>query len=130
MDIKLIKEKIDNENKRMGSELEYTFEYKGYKCKVKRIEEYGHLCGYIYLDVKEGSKEYEIINELAHWGVTYHEANLIGFDCAHSGNFSLHIYNLLDNKTHFIGLETYRDLEYVENNIKEIIDSLQKVVRS
>ncbi|OFK77206.1 hypothetical protein HMPREF2803_07785, partial [Staphylococcus sp. HMSC034D07] len=126
MNIKLIKEKIDNENKRMGSELEYTFKYKGHKCKVKRIEEYGHLCGYIYLNVKRGSEEYEIIDELAHCGVSYHKGNLIGFDCAHAGDFSLRMYNLFENKTYLSDLETYKDLEYVENNIKEIIDSLQK----
>ena len=118
----------------MDNDLTYTFKYKGYTAKIKRIEEYGYLCGYVNADVLRNSREYEIIDEHAHGGVTFHNGDWVGFDCAHFGDFSLWRYELFENDDTSNLLimneyEVYRDFEYVKSNLQNIIDELVKVAR-
>ncbi|NMK72238.1 hypothetical protein [Staphylococcus capitis] len=132
--IELIKQTIENENACMDNDLTYTFKYKGYTAKIKRIEEHGYLCGYVNADVLRNSREYEIIDEHAHGGVTFHNGDWVGFDCAHFGDFSLWRYELFENDDTSNLLimneyEVYRDFEYVKSNLQNIIDELVKVAR-
>ena len=94
--IELLRKTIEKENARMGDTLEYTFKYKGYTAQIRRVREYGHLCGYVKADIQNGSKEYEIVDEHAHGGVTWNENGWIGFDCAHLGDFSLWQYEMFE----------------------------------
>lgn len=109
---------------------EKHFEYKGYRCRISRVgKEYsGHLCGYIEIptwhalyemdyDEIERRFNYELP---AHGGLTFsgyvQGRYWIGFDCAHFGDlrpFSRFVSN---------ECEGYRDMNYVESNIKQIID--------
>ena len=127
--IELLRKTIEKENARMGDTLEYTFKYKGYTAQIRRVREYGHLCGYVKADIQNDSKEYEIVDEHAPGGVTWNKNGWIGFDCAHLGDFSLWQYEMFEkmggiNPTVMNELEIYRDFEYVKSNLQEIIDAL------
>ncbi|WP_346564568.1 hypothetical protein [Staphylococcus haemolyticus] len=127
--IELLRKAIEKENARMGDVLEYSFKYKGYTAQIRRIQEYGHLCGYVKADIQDYSKEYEIVGEHAHGGVTWNENGWIGFDCIHLGDFSLHQYEMFEkiDGINPIGMDegkNYRDFEYVKSNLQEIIDAL------
>ena len=119
-------------------------EYKKYKYFIHRHEPLGHLCGYVKInsDHKYYSKDYFDMDIECHGGLTHGEFCLdlwmiedrtekykqiekykdliekstksfyIGFDCNHLDDFSL--YN--DGE--------YRDMDYVLNEIKSIIDQL------
>lgn len=75
-----------------------AFEYEGYKCLVSRTvkdpsSEYafgGHLCGYVHLPENHplSGFDYDDIPISCHGGLTFSEGGLIGFDCAHSGDYS------------------------------------------
>lgn len=85
---------------------EFVDEGTGYRCFIRRNPELKHLCGYVELPKKHKlyGKDYindeEIFNELdVHGGVTYtneirfKQQNytidyVVGFDCAHAGDYS------------------------------------------
>lgn len=110
---------------------EKFFQYKGYDAAILRATT-GHLCGYVEIPNRHKlyGLDYNQINELydyefpAHGGLTYagHRLNdhryFIGFDCGHMNDIS---------PLFPVGFEgsTYKDMEFVENNIKEIIDYIQ-----
>lgn len=97
---------------------------KGIKCTIKRHPSLGTLCGYVYLTkhFNEWGKYYDELDIIVHGGLTYSQQEdeywVIGFDCAHSED----LVPNLDDKT--INNDTYRDMEYVENEIREIINQL------
>lgn len=114
--------------------------YKKYKWRIIRPKyhpgenEIGvfHLCGYVGLPKK--SKFYKVpyddIPVDVHGGLTYDSDNLhmqpetnlwwIGFDCAHSGDLCM-LYSYLGP----VDIDdVYRDMEYVENEVKSLIDQL------
>lgn len=130
-----IKEKIKKEgNEREG-------EYKGYKYKIYRGEVFGnwvgetiYLRGYVALPEGHtfplekrsihGYDENAIENFIiVHGGITYSgrkefsdgEHYCLGFDTAHSGDMFSLDYPITGK---------YRDMEYVENECKHIIDQL------
>ena len=107
---------------------EKRFEYKGYQYHILRVnKEYsGQLCGYIEIpechalyemdcDEIEQYFDYELP---VHGGLTFSDyiqgRRWIGFDCAHASDlcpfsrFDLNRYKV------------YRDMNYVESNIKQI----------
>lgn len=117
---------------------EKDFEYKGYKCHIRRIgiSYSGHLCGYIEIpkghelhgmtyDEIEAHYNYELP---AHGGLTFSaevdNSYWIGFDCAHYGD--LRPICLEKEPSLMLKNEIYRDMEYVENNIKKIVDFIFK----
>lgn len=117
---------------------EKDFEYNGYKCRVRRVgvPYSGHLCGYIEIpvghqlhgldyDAIEAHYDYELP---AHCGLTYsgevEGIHWIGFDCAHSGDLSPMYLEGFDRFRS--EMDTYKDMTYVENNIKEIVDFIIK----
>lgn len=117
---------------------EKDFEYKGYGCHIRRVgvPYSGHLCGYIEIpsghqihgldyDAIEAHYDYELP---AHCGLTFSEEvkgiHWIGFDCAHLGD--LCPMYIEDFGNFRCGTDTYKDMRYVENNIKEIVDFIIK----
>lgn len=110
------------------------FDYLGYKCLILRMDYSGHLCGYIEIpdNHKLDGMDYTSIEEKYDWEVPAHggltfsgklrdeEGQWIGFDCAHSGD-------VLPNSpiVHF-EFETYKDMKYVESNLKKIVDFIEE----
>jgi hypothetical protein len=119
-----------------------AFEYEGYKCRVIRPFPYNkndahnlfHLCGYVGLPKKHKyyNKGYDDIPVEVHGGLTFSEDTLqrqpeknlwwIGFDCAHSGDVAHFYFNPPTIRED----ETYKDMKYVETEIKSLVDQLTK----
>lgn len=101
--------------------LEFT--YKGFKCFIKR-NYFKALCGYVV--VPEGNKWYsqgcDTIDINCHGGLTYaseQDGNwVIGFDCTHYGDLAPDLIKW--------GIDdcVYRDIEYVTNELKHIVEQL------
>lgn len=117
---------------------EKDFQYKGYECHIRRVgvPYMGHLCGYIEIptehilfnmDYDEIEKKYDY--ELpAHGGLTFSNnvdgAYWIGFDCNHTGDLApMYLEEGLQFRS---PNDTYKDMGFVENNIKQIIDFIIK----
>jgi hypothetical protein len=107
-----------------------SFVYKNYKCEIKRVPEMLHLCGYV--SIPKGNKFYEKAKEgydsldlSVHGGLTFSELKVsgdivIGFDCAHFGD-------LIPGRPFMLSSliqDEYKDMEYVENQIKKLVDQL------
>lgn len=113
------------------------FNYKGFNCFIKKfsmgplsrfylgLEDFagntiGWLCGYVALPKghplhrKEYDEIDDEINDVAHFGLTYSELEgddwVIGFDCNHAGDTS-----------------ATNTVEFVEGNIKEIVDTILEI---
>jgi len=93
-----------------------------------------HLCGYVGLPEEhqlhnKGYDEEGFPDLDIHGGITFAdsfgEGNLwfLGFDCAHMGDQTM-LGGLLPKKmrTH----ETYKDMEYVTKQLKQLVDQLQE----
>lgn len=142
------------------------FEYRGYKCLVFRVvkkdpfatdEHYfgGHLCGYVLLSEghKFYGKNYDEIDVDCHGGLTFSEfsddyeefdefdidrSHLIGFDCAHSGDYCPSseemmkkirrrggIYAIPEEfKKYSIFNPVYRNVQFCVDECKSIVDQL------
>jgi hypothetical protein len=124
--------------------LEFVDESTGYRCFIQRHPEFKHLCGYVELpkEHKLYGKDYmdneEIFNEIdVHGGVTYTGEirfkqqdytidYVVGFDCAHAGDYSPYFLPFLGmNKR--IANETYKDIEYVTNECKNLAKQLKEL---
>lgn len=124
--------------------LEFVDEGTGYRCFIQRHPEFKHLCGYVELpkEHKLYGKDYmdneEIFNEIdVHGGVTYTGEirfkqqdytidYVVGFDCAHAGDYSPYFLPFLGmNKR--IANETYKDIEYVTNECKNLAKQLKEL---
>ncbi|MFI3605696.1 hypothetical protein [Vagococcus fluvialis] len=117
---------------------EKDFQYKGYECHIRRVgvPYMGHLCGYIEIPINHHLylKDYDEIEKFydyelpAHGGLTFSgnvdNSYWIGFDCNHSGDLAP-MYR--DEGLQFrLPNDTYKDMGFVENNIKQIIDYIIK----
>lgn len=130
--IKRLRKQIEEENTQMEqNDKGYSKEqdYKGYHIAIYRTGKYGHLCGYIFTKVEEGSEKYDIINEHFHIGITLHKNNVVGFDCTHACDFNLKYYDtMIEIGNPYVtppnDFEVYRTLEYVETCLKETVDAL------
>lgn len=115
-----------------------AFEYKGYKCRIIRmgIFELGifHLCWYVLLTEKDKwyKKDWMDLPYTVHGGLTYSNSYLryqpekdwwrIGFDCNHAGDLSMD-YQL--NKECMLWINaTYKTMEFVENELKQLVDQI------
>lgn len=105
-----------------------TFNYKGFDCEILRISQLGHLCGYVDLPKSHplfaiDYDQEKIYSLNVHGGITYAAENgekwRIGFDCAHAGDLVPGLDRILD-------YETYRDMNYVEREIKKLVDQIKK----
>jgi hypothetical protein len=124
------------------------FTYKEVSCIVRRCavrepfakEEHisgGYLCGYIELPLDSTyiNCVYDDIPIDCHGGLTFKEENLIGYDCAHSGDYnpSIELFkkqnpSSLDIpkelKKYSIFNPTYRNMEYCIQECKSMVDQL------
>lgn len=106
------------------------FIYRNYQCLILRTTALGSLCGYIalppehhlfgqYYDTIESLYNYELP---AHGGLTFsgefENWYWIGFDCVHAGD-------LVPNSPFYSEDDTYKDMKFVENNLKEIVDFIE-----
>lgn len=131
--VESIKNLIEEENSRMiktENWYEFEFEYLGYAAKAVRYSEYSHLCGYIKTDFELSDEMYQALEDNSHGGITFNYKGWIGFDCNHAWDFNLDMYWKLeemgvgaDFETH-LTQETYRDLVYVIQTLKNMIAAI------
>lgn len=105
-------------------EIDYNIR-NGFQYAVRRTgTDTGHLCGYVEI-TPDLIDRIDIDNIFCHGGISYVDRNsrlfketgsvVIGFDCLHSGDWSLRDRNGI-----------YRDYQFVSNMCKLIIDQLEK----
>lgn len=103
-----------------------VIQYKGYEGYVLQHPLFKHLNGYLQIPVTHDlhGKGYDDIEIDVHGGLTYigeglpqleKKGYLIGFDCAHAGDWSPLMPSDWD---------TYRDIDFVENQIIHMIDQI------
>ncbi|HHA7017475.1 TPA: hypothetical protein ACONOZ_002664 [Staphylococcus aureus] len=129
-----VHKQIVKENKTMTRTSKgYIYEstYQDYPIKITRGRAYGHLCGYIKMNVLQDSSEYNIIDKIFHGGITFHNDEWVGFDCLHSEDFSLYQYALLsDDFDNCLDGKEYRTLDEVKNCLITAIDTLNEKEKS
>ena len=117
---------------------EWVQEPSGYKCRIKRNEGTGTLCGYVGIPKEhrfwgvgyDSDEEIHAIAEDVHGGLTYSQQGddgwwFFGFDTAHTEDFAPKIVELLlstnyefkDNGLRFHNCMNYRTWEFVEYEI-------------
>lgn len=117
-----------------------TFEYKGYK-GIVRLQPLGHLCGYVV--IPEDSEFYELSFEEmyekaydridVHGGITFigdiDGQYCLGFDCGHVNDYipPTKVVNGVVYDMNFVGKENYRNIAYVGNEIKKMIDQIDDI---
>lgn len=89
-----------------------TGEYKGIRWEARRNHDMGHWCGYFYPNNKLTPEQLEIIDYIAHGGLTANH----GFDCAHWNDYNTTMCGNEDMQ--------YRDFPYVKGILVQIIDSI------
>jgi len=110
----------------------------GYKCRIKRNEVTGTLCGYVGIPKEhrfwgvnyDGHRELEDIADNVHGGLTYSAQGddgwwYFGFDTAHSEDFAPKIvevllksnYSLEERGFRFHDCMEYRTWEFVEDQV-------------
>jgi hypothetical protein len=112
-----------------------TFEYKGYKVVIKRMMHFGgQLNGYVRIPVNHPyyDKDFtsdDLENIQCHGGLTFsgelegETGFFIGFDTAHYQDYMPFLQmNLSTDRTMNDG--TYKDITYVRNECKHIVDQL------
>lgn len=132
---------------------EFSFEYLGVKCNVKRIiirepceeEVYfgGHFCGYVEIPYNHPyhHKKYEDMDIECHGSLTYGEVHVghwIGFDCAHAGDivpsmkklregYSKRIFPIPEEfKDCALFNPVYRNLEFCIQQCQSIVTQLME----
>lgn len=106
------------------------FKYKDYECEVK--ESPVGLFGLGYVKLPEGHKYYGVdeIPVECHGELTFGEKIdnkwVIGFDCGHGGDL-IPLWKLTIDDTYIKNLlispnDTFKDNEFIENEIKRIVD--------
>lgn len=102
------------------------FDYKGYKCQIKRHVYLKNLCGYVFLpkDHALASQDPFCLALAVHGGITYGELvgenYILGFDCAHCEDLVPGMHESLELPF----LQIYRSMQYVEEELKELVDQI------
>lgn len=101
---------------------EHDFFAQGYRCEIKRHPRLGHLNGYIYLP--EGhpdfGKDYNEVDVSVHGGLTYAEGGCFGFDCAHGGDLSPALENMMAQTPSTGVQDIYRNMAFVEKQLRSL----------
>jgi len=106
-----------------------SFEYKNFECMIRRNSLLEILCGYVKIPTDHPlfGLEWPDINTIsAYGGITFtgqfdkHNEWWIGFDCGHWED-AWPGYKTLNPAA------TYKDMQFVENEIKELVDSIIKI---
>lgn len=81
------------------------FNYKGYACEIKKID-------YTDENIERLFSSKDDIDNIMHGGITYEEnykdSKILGFDCNHA-----------------FDTDEENTIEFVENNLKEVIDFIE-----
>ena len=129
----------ENEPNRVG------YVESGVKALILRNPEIGILCGYIALPLKHplAGKNYDDIPIQVHGGLTFGDKGdgsryekgyyWYGFDCGHFRDFAPKIVELLEtmggsDTNHWYENTTYRNVEYVKEEIKCIVKQLWRII--
>lgn len=123
-----LKRIIENE----GDSLDWVDPTTGYECAIRRVDKFGHLCGYVrvpethpYFNKKIMNTELDVFE--VHWGLTFDgkmdfidvngntdpnnkEGHWIGFDCGHAGDL---LPRLFIDRGFISAGETYKTKNYV-----------------
>ena len=115
----------------------------GYKCYIMRHPELKHLCGYVELPKEhklygETNIDNKFLNLEVHGGVTYtgrrefKQQNdtvdyVVGFDCAHAGDYWPYYFPIMGVMNKIIGDETYKDIKYVTNECIKLAKQLKEL---
>lgn len=128
-------DKINKSKWRKGCWLDEPDEKKwldknGYRCVILR-QALGHLCGYVGVEKGHSAweKDYDLVDVGVHGGLTYSGFSAIekdakdlwyvGFDCAHLGDY------VPGMPPHGAPAdESYRDMQFVENEIRHLSEQL------
>ena len=107
--------------------IERTGEYRGIKWEVV-LHSMGHRCGYVYATC---DRPYDLE---VHGGITYTDAECIGFDCAHSfdgpdveavreqwGD------EVVESDCFKFGFGELKSADFVETECKNLIDQIKEV---
>ena|SRR6266403_1542801 len=125
-----------------GDELVWT--HNGIHCYIRRIQLYGHLCGYCLVpkDNKLYKKPYNKIQSNVHGGITYSEIHdfsgingwWIGFDCCHGDDlmpymkpqgFEAVVCNLVDLFDGTLGSEkTYKTMNFAQVECNKLAEEI------
>jgi hypothetical protein len=109
----------------------------GYKCRIERHGDLGHLCGYVGIPKIHPlfGKHYDDACIQIHGGLTYADSDedwggglwWFGFDCAHAGDLSPKLLMVLLEKERydFFRHEDYRTWDYVENEVRKLVRQLR-----
>lgn len=125
--------------------VEKHFQYKGHDC-ICIFNRNGFRCGYVSTTLNHDHHEIDIE---CHWGLTFSgvlpeeyapkEPFYVGFDCGHCEDGLdtklAYEYGLIDNITKerldkaffYLNDCPVRDVEYVENECKKIVDQLEEL---
>lgn len=118
-----------------------TFEYRGYKCVIKRMMYLGgQLNGYVripkaskFYDATKQDMGYDDIPIECHGGLTFtgkledepEDEFYIGFDTAHFQDYMPFMqFQLSQYFNHEHESETYKDINYVRKECRDIVDQL------
>lgn len=118
---------------------EWVDEDTGYKCRIQRHGDLGHLCGYVGIPKNHPlyGRNYDddAVDIQVHGGLTYADSDedwggglwWFGFDCSHGGDLSPKLLMVLFEKNRFdFGRhEVYRTWEYVEREVRELSAQLR-----
>jgi len=109
-----------------------VFEASGYRCTIIRHPRIGHLCGYVEVPPEHPAvgTSWDNTNGLeVHGGVTYGQSNpfgyVIGFDCAHAGDFCPKEANSPLGETFIEAGYVYRDWAYVKEQTEKLAAQLR-----
>lgn len=119
----------------------------GYKCRIQRqTENSGTLCGYVGVfkghpawgGMYQGYPHIEVHGGLTFSNTDKNAVHWFGFDTAHGGDFCPGVAKMmlkyggppldLGSYVHQLG-ETYRTWEYVEGEVRKLVDALWKIER-
>lgn len=107
---------------------EKMFNYRGYRCSIKKHPQLKILCGYVKLPKRVNLDDlmkdegYIDCKLRVHGGITYTNVkdNVLGFDCAHSFDLVPTTYGFFD----FDKYLTYRNSEYVRKELEGVVNQL------
>lgn len=112
--------------------LEWIDDETGLLCEIKRNMRLGNLCGYVTVPNLNGICDDDYCDHLGiqvHGGITFSMkkdgGHVFGFDCAHSGD----LIPVVEMKKIMLGIDsygTYRNIEYVKNECKELAKQLKE----
>ena len=131
--MKITREELNNLKEKIKKEGDYKVGvYRGFKYKILRHSKLGQLNWYVLLPegYKYYWKDYEDIDVKVHWWLTYSwwEGKYwkIGFDCAHCDDLCPYtIEYLMEDKDYIEYFDwTYKDMKFVEEEIKRLIGQL------